>query len=57
MSDIVDRLRDAMVEIGYGDRLEAADEIERLRDEIKGLKGEANRNHVRGIIPRRSRRR
>jgi hypothetical protein len=30
-SDIVERLRDAMVEVDYGDRLMAADEIERLR--------------------------
>jgi hypothetical protein len=55
--DIIDRLRDPMIDLGYGDRLTAAEEIERLRDEIKMLKAEANRNHVRGIIPRRSRRR
>jgi hypothetical protein len=56
-SDIVERLRDPMIDLGYGDRLTAAEEIERLRAEIKGLKAEANRNHVRGIIPRRRRRR
>jgi hypothetical protein len=31
MSDIIDRLRDPMVDVSYSDRLEAADEIERLR--------------------------
>jgi hypothetical protein len=57
MSDIVKRLRDPMIDCGYGDRLMAAEEIERLRAEIEMLKAEANRNHIRGIIPRRSRRR
>ena len=38
-SDIVERLRDPMIDLGYGDRLTAAEEIERLRAEIKGLKG------------------
>jgi hypothetical protein len=28
-----------MIDLGYGDRLTAAEEIERLRAEIKGLKG------------------
>jgi hypothetical protein len=32
--DIVERLRDPMIE-SYGNRLEAADEIERLRDAIR----------------------
>jgi hypothetical protein len=36
-TDIVERLRDAMVEIGYGDRLEAADEIEQLRAALEKL--------------------
>jgi hypothetical protein len=57
MSDIVKRLRDPMIDCGYGDRLMAAEEIERLRAEIEMLKAQANRNHIRGIIPRRSRRR
>jgi hypothetical protein len=35
-SDIVERLRDAMVEVDYGDRLMAADEIERLRQAVAG---------------------
>jgi hypothetical protein len=29
--DIIERLLDPMIEVGYGDRLMAADEIERLR--------------------------
>jgi hypothetical protein len=55
--DIIERLKDPMIDFGYGDRLMAAEEIERLRHEIEMLKAEANRNHIRGIIPRRSRRR
>jgi hypothetical protein len=35
--DIVDRLRDPMIDVDYGDRLIAADEIERLRNALGGV--------------------
>jgi hypothetical protein len=34
MSDIVKRLRDPMLDLGYGDRLIAAEEIEKLREAV-----------------------
>jgi hypothetical protein len=36
-SDIVERLRDSMINVSHRDRLIAADEIERLRQALSGL--------------------